>query len=419
MTVSRTPIFAPTSGSATLTTPLWFWPNGKTALQKFFHQLNSQYLRIRFNMEQEQNNAISFLGAEVTRQADGTLAHTVHHKPTHTNRYVHNSLFHHPRFKSAVSNTLVRWTLDTCDKGSLKQELQHIKTSRQLNGYKTFNLSEPKPSLTPDELPEFKAAISLPNIGLSSHKLQRIFIQAQVKTFHTASNKIQASLNTHKDKQDTRDKASVYHIPCDYCEVYIVEPGRNISTRIKEHKAHGTLEHLNNSAIIKYSHEHDSIIKWNQAKLIAHEQSWHQCRVGEAIDIQARHTVPEDIGFFINDIWSHILKPTLPAAAHHKNVTLQCTHIQPAINSHALPAKNSFDPSRPNAHPSSTTKARPSPVVQHSHEDERSILFTTSRPNRVFPEPILTLRGLHMVVPVNSYFSTPCKASNNTYPRWD
>ncbi len=37
-----------------------------------------------------------------------TLAHTIHRKPTHTDRYLHSSSFHHPRFKSAVQNTLVR-----------------------------------------------------------------------------------------------------------------------------------------------------------------------------------------------------------------------------------------------------------------------------------------------------------------------
>ena len=37
------------------------------------------------------------------------------------------------------------------------------------------------------------------------HMLQRIFSQAQIKTFHMPPNKIQASLQTHKDKQDTQD----------------------------------------------------------------------------------------------------------------------------------------------------------------------------------------------------------------------
>ena len=66
-----------------------------------------------------------------------------------------------------------------------------------------------------------------------------------------APNKIQALLQTHKDKQDTQDKAGVYRIPC--------ECG----------KAHGRLGHLDKSAIIKHSHEQDHRINWKETKLIA------------------------------------------------------------------------------------------------------------------------------------------------------
>ncbi|XP_033648053.1 uncharacterized protein LOC117307414 [Asterias rubens] len=164
---------------------------------------------------------------------DGTLAHTVHRKPTHTDRYLHNSSFHHLRFKSAVCNTLACRAFNTCEKGSLKQELHHIKTSPQLDRYKTFNLSKPKTSLNPDERPEFKGC-NHPPIGHTSHNLQRIFSQAQVKTFHRAPSKIQVSLHTHKEKQDTQDRAGVYHIPCDCGIVHIGETGHNISTRVKK-----------------------------------------------------------------------------------------------------------------------------------------------------------------------------------------
>ena len=38
-------------------------------------------------------------------------------------------------------------------------------------------------------------------------------------------------------------------------------------------------------------------------------------------------------------------------------------------------------------------------------EDEQSILFETLSPNRLFSEPTLTLRDLHMVVPASLLFS--------------
>ena len=306
------------------------WPHGKTALQEFLLHLNSQHPLIKFTMEQEKNNTISFLDVQVTRKADGTLAHTVHRKPTHTDRYLHSSSFHHPRFKSAVHNTLVRRAFSTCDQHSLKQELHHINTSLQLNGYKHFNFNQPKPSLSPEERPQFKSTITLPYICHTSHKLQRIFSQAEITIFHTAPNKIQASLQRHKDKQDTQDKAGVYRIPCECGKVYIGETGCNISTRVKEHQAHDRLGHLDKSAIIKHSHEQDHRINWKETKLIAPVQFWNQRRVREAIEIKSHNTVPQDLGFYIND-------------------------IQPATNSHASPGKHNLNPSRPNVHPSSPT----------------------------------------------------------------
>ena len=145
------------------------WPHGKTTLQEFLLHLNSQHPLIKFNMEQEKNNTITFLDVQVTRRACCTLAYTVHRKPTHTDRYLHSSSFHHPRFKSAVHNTLVRRAFSTCDQHSLKQELQQIKTSLQLNGYKHFNFNQPKPSLPPEERPQFKSTITLPYIGHTSN----------------------------------------------------------------------------------------------------------------------------------------------------------------------------------------------------------------------------------------------------------
>ena len=127
------------------------------------------------------------------------------------------------------------------------------------------------------------------------------------------------------------------------------------SERVKEHQAHGRLGHLDKSAIIKHSHEQDHHINWKETKLIAPVQFWHQRRVREAIEIKSHNTVPQDIGFYINNIWSPLLKPTLPTAAHHNTDTLHRTHIQPATNSHASPGKHNLNPSRPNVHPSSPT----------------------------------------------------------------
>ena len=106
-------------------------------------------------------------------------------KRTHTHTHIYTAL------RSLLFTT--RWSAmlsAPCDQHSLKQEFHHINTSLQLNGYQHFNFNQPNPSLPPEERPQFKSTIAIPYIGHTSHKLQRIFSQAQIKIFHTAPNKI-------------------------------------------------------------------------------------------------------------------------------------------------------------------------------------------------------------------------------------
>ncbi len=106
-------------------------------------------------MEQEENNTIFFLDVQVTRRADGTLAHTVHRKPTHTDRYLHSSSFHHPRFKSAVRNTLVRRAFNTCHQDVPSAKLKSRPSTQHQTRFKhlfthtrTSKTLEPRPVFT-------------------------------------------------------------------------------------------------------------------------------------------------------------------------------------------------------------------------------------------------------------------------------
>ena len=75
-------------------------------------------------------------------------------------------------------------------------------------------------------------------LGSTSHKRKRILQQAGIK-IHSAPNKLQGFLHTNNDKPDPSNIAGVYWIPCECGKVYIGETGRNLPTRLKEHRAHG------------------------------------------------------------------------------------------------------------------------------------------------------------------------------------
>ncbi|XP_038064046.1 uncharacterized protein LOC119734578 [Patiria miniata] len=200
------------------------WPHGPDTLQDFLQYLNKQHTSISFTMEQEQHGTIPFLDVKISRNPDGTLGHSVYRKPTHTDRYLHQRSFHHPSIKSSVNRTLVQRAFEVCDQDNLKRELKHIQTSLQRNGYKPHRIKISKPDQRVPYTqgpPTVSPSVTLPYIGPASHHLQRILRQAGVKVYHSSGNKLQGSLHTHKDKQDSSSKPGVYRIPCECGKVYI------------------------------------------------------------------------------------------------------------------------------------------------------------------------------------------------------
>ena len=66
----------------------------------------------------------------------------------------------------------------------------------------------------------------------------------------------------HTHKHDSRSQAGVYRIPCSCGKVYIGETGRDLTTRLKEHKAHGRKGEYDKSAIVKHSTDLDHVVDW-------------------------------------------------------------------------------------------------------------------------------------------------------------
>ena len=75
----------------------------------------------------------------------------VYRKPTHTDRYLHSTSFHHPKIKSSVNRALVRRAYNICDKEFLSQELHHINVALLRNGYKPSQVpsQNPRPQIHP------------------------------------------------------------------------------------------------------------------------------------------------------------------------------------------------------------------------------------------------------------------------------
>jgi hypothetical protein len=111
------------------------WQHGPDKLKEFLHHLNSIHQSIQFTMETESEGHLPFLDLDIYRRPDGSLAHKVYRKPTHTNLYLNVKSHHHPSNKQAALSTLLHIARALCDEDSLQAELVFLKDVFRENGY--------------------------------------------------------------------------------------------------------------------------------------------------------------------------------------------------------------------------------------------------------------------------------------------
>ncbi|XP_071788394.1 uncharacterized protein [Asterias amurensis] len=233
-------------------------------------------------METETSDSLPFLDVLISKKTDGSLAHSVYRKPTHTDRYLNARSFHPPSVKASVNRTLLQRAHIICDKEHLPNELEHLNTVLKANGYrpnKRESLSKHNSQSTQSK--DMPIAV-LPYIGHTSRKIQRILREAEIMVYYRTRNKLDSKLHTHKDKHDSSSQAGVYRIPCTCGKVYIGETSRDLTTRLKEHKAHGRRGEYDKSAIVKHSTDLDHVIDWDQARIIAPERHWYSRRISSS-----------------------------------------------------------------------------------------------------------------------------------------
>ena len=114
----------------------------KVAVDKFFTRLNQIQISIKFTMEGEKDNCISFLNISITRDHTGTLDINIYRKPTHSERYLNFKSEHPLEHKSAVVNALIHRANSLLrDENKKRIELKHIQNVLTLNDYPNWLLN--------------------------------------------------------------------------------------------------------------------------------------------------------------------------------------------------------------------------------------------------------------------------------------
>ena len=284
------------------------WPHGRTQLATFLDHLNGLCEKIQFTMETEEENQLPFLDVLVKRN-ENTLTTSVFRKKTHTDRYLHFRSHHHPQVKTSVVSCLKSRAERVCTGDGLKEELNHLSRVFQANGYphavtagvlNKRRRAHPPTSVEDDE----QRLLVLPYIKGLSEKIRLVCRPLNIKTAFRSSSTLRSLLTHVKVPTPPEEhKCVVYRVPCDCGSVYVGETGRQMKTRIEEHKR-AVMKADPNNAIAEHVWSTGHKILWDETISIDHDGDWFRRRIKEALHIRSSNAMNSDSGLLLNPCWT-------------------------------------------------------------------------------------------------------------------
>ena len=266
------------------------WQHGRPSLQEFLNHLNSIHPSIKFTMEVEANSHLPFLDVSITRSGT-TLETGVYYKPTHTGRYLDFSSNHPLKTKTGIIKCLANRARNISHGSKLDQELKHLRTTFQKNGFPVRLIDKALHSHQQQQRTEepdpLKKTVTLPYIPGISEKLGRICRTFKIRAVYTSKDTLCRSLrNLKPERPKDATKNVVYQIPCKGCDgCYIGETCRKLSKRVEEHKkaVKGCDE---SNGVAKHAWEHSHHPNWDAVKILDKESNWHRRKIKEALHMK-------------------------------------------------------------------------------------------------------------------------------------
>ena len=155
-------------------------------IQHFLSHLNYMKTTIKFTVEVENKNRISFLDADIMHHSDGSLSTAVYRKKTHTEKIWHMIPTIQPHIKWLLLKTLFTRAEKICSTNIKKEEeREHIWNLLKANGYSLHIINRnysivPKQPATSKIEP--KATVIIPYIRHLLEGIRRILSKANIRT---------------------------------------------------------------------------------------------------------------------------------------------------------------------------------------------------------------------------------------------
>jgi len=253
----------------------------KRYIASFFHHMNNldQNLKsIKFTMEQENNDEISFLDVKISRY-NNVIQTCVYRKPTHSNRYLNFNSNHSLENKKAVIRTLANIALtNTSDRNQLDAEFNSIVSMLRANNYPlniiTQIINQCKIKFYSREKHnhdtfDITKTITIPYYRNVSENIKTILRKYDISVVYKRGNSINNLLNPIKKSSLIRSNV-VYNLNCMDCNsTYIGTTKRKLGIRIDEH-AKSTQTKSN---VAKHAIDHGHRIDYDNPKITYFERN--------------------------------------------------------------------------------------------------------------------------------------------------
>ena len=271
------------------TIPLWlryvddtFTAVHKDEIDAFHNHLNEQNTDIQFTREIEEDGKLPFLDCLVSRN-NNELRTTIYRKPTHTDRLLDESSYNPTSHKATTIKTLTRRAQLVCNTpDSLSDENKYLDRVFDKNNYNTDFIRRNTHRVTDTtetnrDSTSITTTAAIPYIKGTSEAIARILQPYNIRVAHRPITTLRHLLTNVKDKDEPNNRqGAIYKIECSDCQAsYIGETGRNLNTRLTEHKRATRNGDVNNH-ISEHHRQTNHGIDWDSAKCLTYSTKYFQ-----------------------------------------------------------------------------------------------------------------------------------------------
>ncbi|BHF67700.1 hypothetical protein SprV_0301072800 [Sparganum proliferum] len=252
-------------------------------VERLHQSLNGVFPAIQFTREEALGDILPFLDVSVQRLSDGNLATSVHRKDSSAEIILNYGSNHPAAHKKSCVRTLFHRAFRYCSSQYLlKRELAYLYQLFRSNGYPISFVKnclrrqrQPQDQSSSGEVAQRKY-YSLPYMRGISEAVARQLNRFDICIAHKPASSLLAALSRAKDPISKEQQSNViYRIPCANCRcVYIDHTGRQLGTRINEHKlAIRRRDPL--SLVFAHSLDCDHRFNWDGTEVVAMANTKH------------------------------------------------------------------------------------------------------------------------------------------------